>query len=192
MVAALSALDAAFAESGYVARGVEFDLGLPPLLAAMAPFAARRLFWRSNVGIGSRGPGRSVLPPTPPLAAAKAWFAAEFPHLLDGIDARFSIRFAFSAARTAALLGPGAVWFGCQEAAILMSLARLAAFCAETLLASEAQSETDFVLAQPNEAAALAAASSFLRPREGYEGKSFGSAYLMRPPKCPIGENKAD
>lgn len=41
------------------------------------------------------------------------------------------------------------------------------------------------MLVQPSEAAALAAASSFLRPREGKEGKSWGWAYRRRP-ECPV------
>lgn len=192
IVAALSALVAALAESGYV-NGLEMDLGLP-LLLAMAPLAARRLFWRSKVGMGSRGL------PVPP-AEANAWLAAELPHPLAGIDLRFAVRlsFALSAARTAAVLDPGALAaFGGLDGLVVaaamlevVSFARLAALCAGAfLLLSGVHGATGLVLAQPSEAAALAAASSFLRPSEGYEGRSLGSAYLMRPARVPAEKKK--
>lgn len=44
-----------------------------------------------------------------------------------------------------------------------------------------------FWFAQPNEAAALAAALSFRSPKEGNEGKSRGSAYFSRPEEVGIG-----
>lgn len=107
--------------------------------------------------MGSRGPGRAF---PRSVAAAKAWLAAEVPHALAGIEARLPSCF-------------------------VLSLARLAALFAEAFLSGLERGRGLLVLAQPNEAAALAAASFFLRPREGYEGKSLGSAYLMRPPKFP-------
>ena len=91
------------------------DRGL--VLPAMAPRAARRLFCLSRVAMVPVGAeSRGELRP-----AAKAWFAAELPHMLGGVAEEdcLSPRAAFSAARTAAVLEPAGLGCGCQAEGIL-------------------------------------------------------------------------